>query len=414
MGRPTCTSINFRGVFRNIAARLSVPVLGLSLLCFNATSGEAQTSQGILTGAARDSTGAVLPNAKVTITNEGTGEVRDTATKSDGTYRLEAIPPGRYTVTVEEPGFATQKATGVVINPSVVNSYDAVLTVGKVDDVVEVSAVSNAINLENGQLTGILNANDIRELPIFSLNPIELATTLPGIQPVVQPSSGAGAQGQVFAANGARPRANNFLLDGQEINDVAIAGQGFQPDIPGAYSSVAVLSNSASAEFGRAGGAVTNVVTARGSNTFHGSAYDRYTGSGLNALSATQRQQKSVNLAAGLPPPQKTRFDRHTYGFTAGGPIFKDKLFAFGASQWQRYYGSTLEGRDELPDVNGVTQLKLIAAQAGTVQATQSSLFGAYLSNYSYLSSFQNAILSRAASPSWPRSPRHTSSVRRY
>ncbi len=376
--------------FRNIAASLSIPVLAFSLLCFSAIPGQAQTSQGILTGAARDSTGAALPNAKVTITNEGTGEIRDTTTKADGTYRLEAVPPGRYTVTVEEPGFATKKANGVVINPSVANSYDAVLTVGKVNDVVEVSAVSNAINLENGQLTGILNANDIRELPIFSLNPIELATTLPGIQPIVQPSSGAGAQGQVFSANGARPRANNFLLDGQEINDVAIAGQGFQPDIPGAYSTVAVLSNSASAEFGRAGGAVTNVVTARGSNTFHGSAYDRYTGSGLNALTASQRQQKSVQLAALLAPPQKTRFDRHTYGFTAGGPIFKDKLFAFGAGQWQRFFGNVLEAREELPDTNGAAQLQLIAAQAGTIQAQQATLFGNYLSNYSYLSSFQN------------------------
>ena len=375
---------------RNIEASLSTSVLIVSFLCFSPVSSHSQTSQGILTGAARDATNAVLPNAKVTITNEGTGEIRDTTTKDDGTYRLEAIPPGRYTVTVEEPGFATKKATGVVINPSVVNSYDAVLTIGKVNDVVEVSAVSNAINLENGQLTGILNSNDIRELPIFSLNPIELATTLPGIQPIVQPSAGAGAQGQVFSANGARPRANNFLLDGQEINDVAIGGQGFQPNIPGAYSTVAVLSNSASAEFGRAGGAVTNVVTARGSNTFHGSAYDRYTGSGLNALSATQRQQKSVNLAAGVPPPQKPRFDRHVYGFTAGGPIFKDKLFAFGASQWQRFFGSVLEARQELPDAAGAAQLQLIAAQAGTIQATQANLFGSYLSNYSYLSTYQN------------------------
>ena len=351
--------------------------------------GHAQTSQGILAGVVRDPTGAVLANAKVTVTNEATKEVRITPTKGDGSYRLDAIPPGQYTIVVEQNGFETRKATGVVVNPSVVSSYDAVLSIGKVSDVVEVQAVSNSINLENGQLTGMLSVNDIRELPIFSLNPIELATTLPGIQVIIQPSAGQGAQGQSFSANGARPRANNFLLDGQEINDVDITGQAFQPNIPDMYGSVAVLSNSASAEYGRAGGAVTNVVTTRGSNVFHGSGFERYTGSGLNALTATQRQSKP---AAALNPaltPKKTRFDRHTYGFTFGGPLLKNRLFVFGASQWQRYFGGVLEARTDLPDAAGVAALKTIAAAGGT-QGTQATLYGTYLSNYAYLNTFQN------------------------
>jgi hypothetical protein len=371
---------NFMKMFLRNTSLLLLLILSLGL-----SSGIAQTSTGILVGVARDTTGAVIQNAAVKIRNLDTGEIRNTATKADGTYRIEAIPPGRYAITVEETGFETAKADGIVVNPSVVSSYDIVLHIGKTNNVVEVTAVSNAINTDNGQLTGMISANDIRELPIFSLNPIELATTLPGIQVITQPSSGAGAQGQIFSANGARPRANNFLLDGQEINDVAIAGQGFQPDIPGMYSSVAVISNSASAEYGRAGGAITNLVTARGTNTFHGSAFERYTGSGLNALTGTQRQSKSAVI-----PPTKTRFDRHTFGFTAGGPIFKDKLFAYGGSQWQRFYGRALVGRQELPDAAGVKQLQAIQAQTGTVQAQQAALFAGYLSNYSYLSNFAN------------------------
>jgi hypothetical protein len=208
-------------------------VLLLFVVSFGVSSAIAQTSTGILVGVARDASGAVIQNASVKVTNMETGEIRGATTKSDGTYRIEAMPPGRYSITVEESGFETFKADGIVVNPSVVSSYDVVLRIGKANDVVEVSAVSNAINTDNGQLTGMINATDIRQLPIFSLNPIELATTLPGMQVITQPSSGVGAQGQVFAANGARPRANNFLIDGQEINDVAIAGQGFQPDIPG-------------------------------------------------------------------------------------------------------------------------------------------------------------------------------------
>src|SRR5215469_17399534 len=84
-----------------------------------------QTSQGILSGVARDTTGALLPNAKVTITNEETGEVRTGATKTDGSYRIDGIPPGHYTVSIEEPGFETRLAKGVIVNPSVVSSYDA-------------------------------------------------------------------------------------------------------------------------------------------------------------------------------------------------------------------------------------------------------------------------------------------------
>jgi Carboxypeptidase regulatory-like domain/TonB-dependent Receptor Plug Domain len=361
-------------------------LLLLLIVSFSLSSAIAQTSTGILVGVARDSSGAVVQNAAVKVRNMETGEVRGATTKSDGTYRIEAMPPGRYAITVEETGFETAKADGIVVNPSVVSSYDVVLHIGKATDIVEVAAVSNAINTDNGQLTGMINSNEIRLLPIFSLNPIELATTLPGIQVITQPSSGVGAQGQVFSANGARPRANNFLIDGQEINDVAIAGQGFQPDIPGMYSNVAVIANSASAEYGRAGGAITNVVTSRGTNTFHGSAYERYTGSGLNALSGTQRQSKSAVI-----PPTKTRFDRHTYGFTAGGPIFKDKLFAFGAGQWQRFFGQTLVGRQELPDAAGVKQLQAIQALgSSTVQGQQAALFAGYLSNYSYLGNFAN------------------------
>ncbi len=344
----------------------------------------AQTSRGILAGVARDATGAVIQKASVTIKNEETGEVRNTLTQADGAYRLDSLTPGLYTVTVEHTGFNKLVSTHVVVNPSVVSAYDASLSVGNTSDVVEVKATSDSINTENGQLAGIIGQAELRNLPIFSLNPIELATTIPGVQLIN--TTGSGAQGQVFSANGARPRANNFLIDGQEVNDVSITGQAFQPDIPDTFNNVAVLTSASSAEYGRAGGAVTNLITRSGTNVFHGTAFERYTGSGLNALSAQQRQAK----ATATSPIQKTRFDRHTFGFTAGGPIIKDKLFVFGASEWQRFYGQVLGGRFELPDQAGVATLNSIQAQAGTVASSQAALFSNYLSNYAYLGSGPN------------------------
>lgn len=362
--------------------KLLALLIGSSALA--ASSVSAQTSKGILAGVARDATSAVVTQATITITNEETGEVRTSLTQGDGAYRIEAITPGHYTVAVEHTGFNREIAKGVIVNPSVVNSYDATLKIGDVSNAVEVSATSNAINTENGQLAGIIGATEIRNLPVFSLNPIELATTLPGVQIVNQ--GGTGGQGQEFSSNGARPRANNFLIDGQEINDVSITGQAFQPNLTDTYNDVAVLTNSASAEYGRGGGAITNLITRGGTNIFHGSAYERYTGSGLNALTPLQRQQKATATAAN--PVRKTRFDTHTYGFTGGGPILKDKLFVFGAGQWQRTYGQALGGRFELPDGAGVATLRSIAAAQGP--NGQAALFGRYLSDYAYLTAYQN------------------------
>ncbi len=169
----------------------------------SATSLIAQTSRGILAGVARDPTGAVIAQADVNIKDEETGEIRTTVTQNDGAYRLESLTPGHYTVTVTHGGFSESVATHVVVNPSVVSSYDALLSVGKVSDVVEVQSTSNAINTENGQLAGVIGTTGLSNLPIFSLNPIELATTIPGVQVVNQ--GGTGGQGQEFSANGASP-----------------------------------------------------------------------------------------------------------------------------------------------------------------------------------------------------------------
>ncbi|WP_263382722.1 TonB-dependent receptor [Granulicella arctica] len=329
-----------------------------------------QTSKGILVGVARDSSGAVIPNANVTITGDADKAIRSISTKPDGSYRFEALDPESYTVTVQQAGFQGFSAKKVIVQPSLVTTYDIKLSVGSANDTVNITADSQAINTENGQLTGIINTTDITKLPIFSLSPYELTTTVPGVQIVDQSGFSNGINIQV---NGARPRANNFLLDGQEINDVSIGGQAFQPSIPDMYESVAVLTNSASAEFGRAGGGVVNLVTKSGTNQFHGEAYERYTGSGLNALGGQERGTGAV----------KARFDNHVYGFTAGGPVIKDKLFAFGGLELSRFYGSETPSVLELPDANGYAQLQKIGGP-------QVALLDSYLSNGNYLASYVN------------------------
>ena len=348
---------------------LGFTVIGTGL----STSAYGQTNTGILAGVARDTTGAAIPGVEVTATNQDTGSKRTAKTGSDGAYRIEAMDPGNYTIAATGTGFATTNVKNVGVVASVVTSYDVKLTVGATSTEVEVEATPTTVNTENGVLSGTVSAKELDKVPIFTLNPIELATTVPGVQPVSTPS-GQFSNGINIQVNGARPRANNFLLDNQEINDVGIAGQAFQPQIPDIFDTVTVFTNAASAEYGRGGGGVVNMVTKSGTNSYHGTIFERYTGSGLNSIPGDFR---------GNPDFTKTRFDQHTFGFTAGGRILRDKLFAFGAGSWQRFYGQETPGVNLLPDAAGYATLQTITG----APKTQVQLLDSYLSGGAYLQS---------------------------
>ncbi len=347
-------------------------VAGL-LLAVSAGTASSQTSKGILAGIAHDATGAAVASATITVTNQDTAEKRTVQTGSDGAYRVEAISPGRYTIVATGAGFTTSQVHDLPVRASVVTSYDVTLQVGSANAEITVEANQDTVNSDNGTLAGTIGSREISNLPVFSLNPIELASTVPGVQTV--PPDGQFSNGQNFQVNGARSRSNNFLLDGQEINDVGIGGQAFQPNIPDLYDDLTVFTSVASAEFGRSGGGVFNLVTKAGTNTFHGSAYDRYTGSGLNAVPNYLRGTGQRNA----------RFDQHQIGGTAGGYIIKNKLFAFGGTQFSRIYGKEQIGSITLPDAAGVATLNSLTG----VAATQVALLKQYTTNNFYLAQYQ-------------------------
>jgi len=344
----------------------------------------AQTSKGTLAGVVRDSSEAVIPNADITVTNEQTTETRQVKSNAQGEYRIDAITAGSYSVRVEAGGFETVDIKALIVKPSVVTSYDATMPVGGTSATVEVQASTNSINTDNGELSSTLGGNELASLPIFSLNPIELIATLPGVQMVNAQLNlgGVGGNYEQIEVNGARPRANNFMMDGQDINDVGIGGQAFQPQVPDMFQSETALTNSASAEYGRSGGAVVNMITKSGTNQFHGSIFELYQGSGLNSLDGQTRR----GTIHGTPPPGytapvKARFDQHNYGFTAGGPIWKNRLFAFGGSQWSRFYGTSQSTPIELPDAAGYATLTSIGGpNVALLQGLLNS--GSYLTQY--------------------------------
>jgi hypothetical protein len=349
--------------------------LGIALIAsaLMASTGFAQTSKGILTGVAKDATGAVVPKATITVRGEQTGETRNVVTDAEGTFHIDALSPEPYTITGAHEGFSAFKAEHVVVNPSVVTSYPVIFSVGSLNDVVTVEANTETINTDNGQLAGTIDSKEITQLPVFSLNPLELASTVPGVQTVN--TTNQLSNGQNIQVNGARPRSNNFLLDSQEINDIGLGGQAFQPNIPDLYQDLTVITSVASAEFGRAGGGVFNLVTRSGSNTFHGSAYDRYTSAGLNAVPSSLRGQ-------GVENP---RLSSHTIGGTIGGDIIKNKLFAFGGTQFQRVYGNEIINPVLLPNAAGIATLNSLTDPTAKAQV---AVLQQYLTNAFYLKSY--------------------------
>ena len=270
-----------------------------------------------------------------------------------GQYRIDALAPGAYTIRVESPGFQPTSIEKLDVKPSVVTSFDASLQAGSESTTVNVTANTNLINTENAQQATTISTAEIKNVPIFSLNPIELVKTAPGVQLVDQ---GNFSNGVAIQVNGSRPRANSFLIDGQDINDPGIAGQAIQPQIPDMYQNVTIITNSATAEYGGAGGGIVNLITKGGTNQFHGTAWELYSGSGINALDGQQRQLPHEH---GL----KSRFNQHQFGFTLGGPILKDKLFAFGGTQFSRFYGNATAAQNLLPDANGIATLQQLSGR---------------------------------------------------
>jgi hypothetical protein len=306
-----------------------------------------QTSKGFIVGNITDPDGAVIVGANVKIVNVSTGVSRETVSTSDGSFRIDAVDPGTYRVEVGQTGFKTATRANVVVVVSQTTTVPFQLEVGIRSELVEVSSGADLVlQTQDGARVNTLSKREITDLPTPALNPTSIVFTLPG---VVDPGPLAGGfvQGNEFSVNGLRARANNQLIDGLDNNDNSIAGQFYIPALRDGYSEVAVLQSDYSAEFGRAGGAVVNLVTRSGTNGFHGSVYDVINNSAFNSLTASQR-------ADGTRKPVVVE---NTFGFSLGGPIKQDKLFFFGTYQRDLFRSGT-DTTVRVPTASGFTTLR--------------------------------------------------------
>lgn len=289
----------------------------------------AQSSDGTIVGTVTDNSGAAVPKAKVTATSKELGAERSTVTDSAGAYRIENLLPGTYTVSVEANGFSHFELAGIHVKGSLEVSANASLQVGSISSTVTVEATSaQELQTESGSLGAEISQQEVHDLPIQSGNPIELVLTQAGVQ------DGNGmsfSNGIGFSVNGTRPRANNFLIDGQDNNDNSINGQAFQTTNLGAIQEVTILTNAYSAEYGRGGGSVTNEIMKSGTNVYHGEAWWQ----NRNASFAAVPPQSALGGITTNP-----RDNENIFGFNFGGPVKKDKLFFFGTAQWDRDFAA--------------------------------------------------------------------------
>jgi hypothetical protein len=334
-----------------------VPVLALITVLLGVPAAMlAQSPDGTIVGVVTDTAGAVIPGATVIATSKDTGTTRTELTGANGSYRFESLLPGTYKITASSPNFSSTGLDGLVVAASVITTGNISLKPGNATEQVEVEANNTIINTDNGQLSGTISTKEISDLPLNGLNPYALALTLPGVTSVTQ---GGFSNGTTFTVGGGRPRANNFLIEGQDNNDAGIAGQGLQPGNPEAVGEVIILENSYTAEYGHGAGSVANLIYKSGTNSFHGALFERLNNSSLDA----NDHYNNRNL---LP---KSKYRENLFGFTIGGPVRipkfydgRDKLFFFAAYQWDNYRSSANGSVLTIPSAAGLATLQQYAS----------------------------------------------------
>src|SRR5215469_10115822 len=281
----------------------------------------AQGTTSRISGTVTDATGAAVPNATVTATNDATGTTFTTHSSSTGTYAFDSLQIGSYTVKVDAAGFSQFVSRGNVLAIGVPTSVDPKLTLGSSNETVTVEGGYGLIQTESsGNFGGTIDSISMTQLPIVGTrgrNPVSLTQYMPG---VIQNNS-ANAPGGDIVVNGSRDRAWNYVLDGIDDNETSSGGSNTSPSHqnPDMLSEFRVIVSNPTAEFGRNSGAQVLMVTKSGTNHFHGNLFEFYQSPFLQANTAAA---KAINH----PRPQ---FVQNIYGGSLGGPIWKDKAFFF-------------------------------------------------------------------------------------
>ena len=323
--------------------------------------GWAQVVGASIEGSVQDETRAALARAVVDIRNAETGAERNVVTDASGHYVAVSLPVGRYSISVSKEGFSGQTKSGIDLAVGQVAAVDFVLPIGAMRQQVTVEEAPAPITLSTQETSGLVSEQQVKTLPLNGRSYDNLVTLNPGaVNYTSQRSGGVGtsnsAVGNMFSIAGRRPQENLFLLNGIEYTGASLinttpggaSGQLLGVD---AVREFNVVSGTYGAEYGKRPGGQVSIVSASGSNAFHGDIYDFVRNSALDARNF-------------FDPGSIPQFQRNDFGAAAGGPIKKDKLFVFG----------NYEGFRQHLRLSDVTLVPDNAARAGRLPGANGSL----------------------------------------
>ncbi|HUB16995.1 MAG TPA: TonB-dependent receptor [Acidobacteriaceae bacterium] len=345
-------------------------VFGLAAV-FGTVHTECSFGQGITTGgiagAVIDSSGAAIAGATVTAANLDTNIKTVQHSRGDGTFTLLNLPVGNYSVTIEASGFQVLRLASVTVAVGQSDIGPQTLKVGAATDVVQVQANETPLlTTTQAQVTATIDSQQITNLP-FGGGFDTAALLTPGVVITHDNSfsNNNGAYGG-FSSQGERGRSNNFEIDGQSNNDNSVAGPQVFFSNPDAISSIEVITNNFSAQYGRNAGSVVNYLTRSGSNAFHATAFEWYEGNWGESFAQGQKSPyqgfcpPGVSATTGCVTPTLPRYVDNRFGGSFGGPLWKDHVFFFSSAYFDRYRngGGTSINLSLTPTPSGLQQLE--------------------------------------------------------
>src|SRR5882762_7216191 len=296
----------------------------------------AQVTGATISGTITDASGAVIAGAEISVRNTATGIIRNTTADSVGFYTAPNLIPGPYEVKVEAKGFSTVVQSNVTLAVGAQQQLNILMRVGQTSQTVLVTEAAPQIELTSSTLSGQVEAETVRELPLNGRDWAQLATLSPGVTAIenqmpfdagaVRGNRGFGAQ---LTISGGRPTQNNYRLDGLSINDYGNGGPGSVIGVSlgvDAIQEFSVLTGNYSAEYGRTSGGVVNAISKSGTNAFHGDLYEFLRNEKLDARDFFLNASPQPNGQ----PQAKAPYKRNQFGAAVGGPIRKGRTFIFG------------------------------------------------------------------------------------
>lgn len=304
------------------------------LSAFKSQVSARQVSSASLLGEARDETSALISDVKITARNESTGFTRTATTNSEGSYRIDDLLPGRYTVSAEKQGFRTLTTNSLVLEVNQKAKLDFELKIGQMEESITVNASVSLIQSEEASVGYRLDFPTIRDLPLDVRNVVSLVTLGPGAIPrqlggfghdiITENQESRGAVGLNPPINGARSTMNTFLLDGAMNTDLHTRAIVVLPPVE-IVQEFRIISSLPAAEFAQSGGGVADIVTKSGGQSFHGSLFEFFRNEAFDA--------KNLFDDPNLPRPV---FRQNQFGGSIGGPLPMDSTFFFASYEGLR------------------------------------------------------------------------------